>query len=286
MAVHDLDVVVGDRRLQGGHAEDRRDEQIVLLEDVGDLRVHLALDLERAVEADGRPGRILGKRDRVRGHEVAVLGQGLPDETAEDGGEVGPSGLAHVVHVQLEADVLDVRAEVAEHAGSVTQVVADLSVYLEAAEVRVHRDPQPLHAGQLRGDRELGAQRDDVIAMRTRHHVLQQAAIGDRPRHGPVVAVMVEVERRVLRHAAIGGLEPDHAAERRRDADRAADVGSGREAGHARCQRCRRAAGGASGAVLEVPGIARDAPEPRVGDRRAAELGRRRTGVDDAPGSR
>ncbi len=100
VAIHDLDVVVGDRGLQGGQAEDGRDEELVLLEDARDLGVDRALDLERPVVADGRPGRVLGEGDGIGRHEVAVLGQGLPDQAAEDGREVRPGRLAHVAHVE------------------------------------------------------------------------------------------------------------------------------------------------------------------------------------------
>ena len=95
---------------------------------------------------------------------------------------------------------------------------------------------------------ELGPQRDDVVAVRSRHHVLQQATILDCAGHRPVVAVVVEIERRVLPHPAVRRLEADHAGERRRDADGAADVRAGGEARHP---------GGESGAEPpdEPPGL-------------------------------
>src|SRR5215472_9625444 len=78
-------------------------------------------------------------------------------------------------------------------------------------------------------------------------HVLQQSAIGDGSRHWAFVAVMIEVEDLDLGHATVRRFEADDATERGRDADRAADVRTGRE-------RCVPDASAAPDPPLEPPG--------------------------------
>ena len=62
-----------------------------------------------------------------------------------------------------------------------------------------------------------------------------------------------------LADAAEGRFEPDHAAKRRRDADRAAAVCADGDGTQARRHRRRRSAGTAAGVVRRVVGIARRA---------------------------
>ncbi len=92
------------------------------------------------------------------------------------------------------------------------------------------------------------------------------------------------MERGQRGHPALWRLEPDHPVERRRHADRAADVRTGRECGRARGQRCTGAAARPTTRDLGVPRIARDAPQLRVGEAGTRELRRRRAHVAHTTG--
>ena len=68
---------------------------------------------------------------------------------------------------------------------------------------------------------------------------------------------LAKATRPIARHAAVGRLEADDAAQAGRLADRAAGVGAQRQRRLAGRHRRRRAAAGAAGDALQVPGIAR-----------------------------
>ena len=115
------------------------------------------------------------------------------------------------------------------------------------------------------GARRLVASRGSApaITLERQRRVAHRA--GDRP---DLVERGGEGDQAVARHPAVGRLEPDHAAERRRLADRAAGVGAERQRHAAGRHRRRRAAARAAGHRVEVPGIARHL-ERRVLARRA-----------------
>ena len=80
---------------------------------------------------------------------------------------------------------------------------------------------------------------------------------------------------RIDRHAAEGRLQADDAAKRGRNADRAAGIGADRERTDAGRHGGGAAAAAAAGGAFDVPRVAGDPAERRVGDRLPAEFGRR-----------
>jgi hypothetical protein len=86
------------------------------------------------------------------------------------------------------------------------------------------RDAHAVDAVEPFGDLELRPQARDVDGVWAGDHVLEQRAVRDRAREHAVVAVAIEVVRRSGRHPAVRRLEADHAVDRRRDADRTADI--------------------------------------------------------------
>ena len=121
--------------------------------------------------------------------------------------------------------------------------------------------------------------------MRAGHDVLHQRGIGDAPHDRAVVQNGLERVVAVQRIAAEGRLVAEEAAGRRRDADRAAAVGAVGQRRHAGCDNRARAAGGATGGVVQVPRVARDAPEWAVGRAGMGKLGRRGALVHDGAGA-
>ena len=98
----------------------------------------------------------------------------------------------------------------------------------------------PSMPSQLRGDLELRPQTTSCRAGAGPASTFSNSAhVGDRARHRPVVAIAIQVERRVGRHAPVRRLEPDDPVDRGRDPDRPADVRAAREQSTCR-SRARR----------------------------------------------
>ena len=99
--------------------------------------------------------------------------------------------------------------------------------------------------------------------------------VGDRPGHRSDVRQCAERARRVQRDPAVRRLEREDAAERRRDAHRAAAVGAQRERRHPERHGGRAPAARAAGGPRGVPRVAGDPGERRVRDALPAQLRRR-----------
>ena len=166
--------------------------------------------------------------------------------------------------------------------------ILHLRIHPRVAEIRRPGDAEPrdpsvarrqVRAAVLRG------QRVPVAVVGSGHHVQHERRITHRPRHGSGDAHAVPAaEGRMLRHAAMGRLEPVDPAERGRDADGAAAVGAHRERPEPRPHRGARAAARAARRQLRIPRIARDTEERVVGHALVAELGR--VGLADEDGAR
>ena len=166
-----------------------------------------------------------------------------------------------------------------------TCVSHDVGVHRPITKCHAQRDPHTFDAGRFARNLWWITKGHNVAPVRPGDYVLEQRAVGHRARQRPVVAVLVEVIRRQSGHAAERWLEPDHTGERRRDANRSADVaagGKGRESGR---QPGRRPARRTARSELDVPWIARHPPQLAVAEAGATEFGRRRADVDDAAGA-
>ncbi len=161
-------------------------------------------------------------------------------------------------------------------------VGGDLRGHWEIARHRTARDAEPTHVAHLNANG--GKSRVRVARILARHDVLQQRAIGDGPSHRAVVVVSIQSGGREDGIAPVRRFEAHDAGEGRGRAERTADVRSGGEVGGSGRQRRARTAGRAARRGLEVPWIARGSPASRVGQRHAAELGRRRASVQNPAG--
>ena len=127
----------------------------------------------------------------------------------------------------------------------------------------------------------LGFQAGVIVGMRPGHGAQHQRGIGDRARERPEMHGVVARRHRRLRHAAIGRLQPEHAAEMRRHADRARAVAALVQRTVARRRADTGAGRRGAGIHAVLPGIVRDAGQRAVADAHPAELGRRRLAEDD-----
>ena len=103
----------------------------------------------------------------------------------------------------------------------------------------------------------------------------REEAVGREP--GPVLAELGPGRETPARR-----LETQHAAQRRRYADRSAAIRAVRDRHHARPDRRARSAARAARAVVAMPGIARRTVGERLGRRVRAELGDVRPAEDEA----
>ena len=112
---------------------------------------------------------------------------------------------------------------------------------------------------------------EGIPRVRPRQHVQQQRAVGDVARQS---AIHRERSHRPqqIRHHAVARLQPEHAAERRGDADRAAAIAAGGQRHDARRDQGGRAAAGAAGRAGSIPGVARDAGQRAVRNPLPAEF--------------
>ena len=121
-----------------------------------------------------------------------------------------------------------------------------------------HAEPQavePLGAGQLDAARDPG--RGRVARVATLHRAQHQGRVGDRPgQRAALIERGGEGDHPVAGDRAVGRLQADDPAERRRLADRAAGVGADRAGRQATGHRGGRAARGAAGHAVGVPGVA------------------------------
>src|SRR5262249_37315374 len=121
------------------------------------------------------------------------------------------------------------------------------------------------------GDAVIG-QAVPVARIRPLDRVEHPRGIIDGARHRPDMGDIAKGRGWVDRYGAEGRFNAGDAAERGRDADRAAGIGADRERTNAGRQRRGAAATAAAGTALEVPRVAADAGERRVGDRLPAEF--------------
>ena len=183
-----------------------------------------------------------------------------------------------------EADLLDLGAEAAEDIEGEQRIAAHFRIDLLVVEVEGIGDLHPLDTGGRERQLDEGSDRVVVEGMRPRGDGLHQRRVGDGPCHRSAVIEAVEVGGRAIGIAAVRRLETDDAALGRRNADRAADVGAGRQGGDPRRQRSTRAAGGSARRIVGIPRVAGDAPDARLGDARQAEFRCRRPGEDVGAG--
>ena len=119
-------------------------------------------------------------------------------------------------------------------------------------------DVPPVEARQ--GGFRRAARADRVLRVGALHGVVGQRQIAHRARHRPdVVEARDEGERARARQPAVGGLQPEQAAERRRHTDRAVGVGPQRQRHQSAGHRPAGAAGGAAGHVRRIVRVARRA---------------------------
>ena len=158
------------------------------------------------------------------------------------------------------------------------EALPHLAVEADVAEVVRVGDAQSREiAGVARGGLVVLAERrqaERVERIGAGHHGERAGAIGDAARERPEVGQQ-QPPRAVggTRHEAVRRLEPDRAAERGRDADRAAAVGAEREVADAERERAGGAAGAAPGRAVGRERVA-GLPVELVARRAAvAELG-------------
>ncbi len=124
---------------------------------------------------------------------------------------------------------------------------------------------------------------EGIARVRPRQHVQQQGAVGDIARQAAIDRERAHRAQKI-RHHAVARLQSEHAAERRRNPDRAAAIAAGRQRHDACRHQCGRAAAGAAGRAGNIPGIARDAGQRAVGDALPSEFGRRRLAEEHGAG--
>ena len=168
-----------------------------------------------------------------------------------------------------DGDLLQPGAEPLEHAGGAPHRGGD--VVTDVVEEVVDGD-----ADSQAGDAAVEA-RGVVGDGRVERRRVERVGAGDGVQHQRAVAhvageradvVERPGERRdaALRRPAVGGLEPDGAAERGGDADRSAGVGADPDHARARGERRRRAAARAAGDAADVPRVAGGRGDRPVGE--------------------
>ena len=220
--------------------------------------------------------RMYGWYSRGRSREECpVLGRHrLRVQVARELGIVSGTGLEHTAGPRY-ANFLNDRSRLAQCRGSRLGVSHDLGVDLEVPEVHRERNPPSLDPLRTEREIELGRDRSRIVAMLPGHDVHHEGGVGDGARHRSVGEVRVKRARSAARHPPVRGLEAKDAAARGGDPDRAPDVRSVRERRHPCGERYSRPSARSARREIEVPGIARDAPEIGVGDAEERELGRR-----------
>jgi hypothetical protein len=268
-----------------GSGDGRTDQDVELLQDGTQSGVDAALDLQTAWVVPRRdPRGVLCEPDRVRREQCAMVVDLTLDQRTEHRAEVDERGLDDLASLPWQVDLLHDRSRLAEDVRGGSRVRLDVVVDLEVAEGHGQRDLPALDPLEGRPDVDLRPERRDVADVGARHHVVEQCAVGNGARHRTLVAPVIEVVRRLDRHSTVRGLEADNAAAGRRDADRTSDVGPGGQRGRARREGSCRAAGRSARAELEIPRVAGDAPQPRVREPCARELGSGRACMDDRAG--
>ncbi len=96
--------------------------------------------------------------------------------------------------------------------------------------------------------------------------------------------IEIQVHNWCFRDAAISSLQPHDPAAARRNADRAANVGSGAQGGCAGCQRSARSPRGTTRCVVQIVRVAGDAPDFRLAGAQQTELRGGGAGMHDHTG--
>ena len=172
-------------------------------------------------------------------------------------------------------DDLDVAAERLEDSRRVLADRQDSRIDRRVAEVGRPRHVEPLHVRVTRLEIRAGfpRQRFAIAVVAAGDDVEHRRRVADGARDRPDVPDVLEAaEHRAIRDAPERGLQAVHAAERGRNADRAAAVGSERQRADPARHRRGGAAARAAGRQGRVPRIARDAEERVLGERLVAEL--------------
>ena len=182
---------------------------------------------------------------------------------------------------EVRMRLLDAGAEAAKHLGGGARERADLVVDGRDAEIAAPRQAQAAHARAPDGVDEgarvhgIGDRRARIGARDHREH---QRGVGDGTRHGAADAPWIPRERRrMVGHEAGRGAEADHAAERRGQAQRAAEIGALGQRAEAGGERDGAAARRAARRERRVPRVARDAEDLVEGVGARAKL--RRVGL-------
>ena len=210
------------------------------------LRARALVQVEQRPVARSRPvadsvvarqvGRRLGGRDHVVGGDP-VRRMGQPDLHHL------PAELGDAVQGAVE-DLADARLD-------------PLGV---GAELARHAEPQPL---QIRATRQLHllrqTERGRVAGVVADEVTQQQRRVGDRARQRTALVQRGgERDHAVAGDRAVGRLQSDDAAQRRRLTDRPAGVRADRPRREAGRHRSRRPSAGAAGNTLRVPRVAHD----------------------------
>jgi hypothetical protein len=112
-----------------------------------------------------------------------------------------------------------------------------------------------------------------IARVRLGDEVEHEGGIDDAARHRAGMGHIAEGAGGIGGHPGECGLQPEYAAERGRNADRAAAIGADMEGAHAEGRGDGRTSARAAGRLALVPGIARHMPERIVGDALPAALG-------------
>ncbi len=153
------------------------------------------------------------------------------------------------------------------------------------AEIGTEGDAFAAQAGVQQGGiiRRRGLRARMVPRVRPGHDPQHQRGVRHGAGHRPVVRGVVGVGERPVGHPAVSRLQAKHAAEMRRQPDRARAVAALVQRAESGRRRGTRPGRGSPGAVAVAPRVMRDAGERAVTDRRPAELGRRGLAEHDRP---
>ena len=203
---------------------------------------------------------VLRHLDRVRGHAAPRAPRRPPDLGAEERSEVHDQAARMTSGAGRRSPPPRPWRPPRGSASPAARVLAaDLRIDRPVTRRPTSATFSPRSRRAARGSRAW-ARADEVAGVWPGDHVLEQRAIGDGPRHGALVAVLVQVEGCLLGHPSERRLEAHDAVERRRE------CGSSRRC-PSRSPACRAAGQGRAGPArraaqreLGVPRVARDAP--------------------------
>ena len=273
LAGHGLGIVLVHRKGRNRHA--RRDQVVELPEELAEQVPHPAARRFRGAEvARGRvePGPNVTCHVGSEPVQLVHPWKHLRDEPQPAQREECPP-----TERQIELDFVDFDAELAEPDGGATAHRLDGRVDPDPGDIGAVGDPQAWRQASGRRGHEVAAGSglsEGGERARARHGLQHQRHVLGGARHGAFdLKGVPRPVRRIGRNEPDRRSEPDHAAERRGNPERPAQVRPFGERDHAGDEPSRAAACRAAGAARRIPRVARAAEHLVEGVPTGGELG-------------